>query len=118
MRATKPLRGAVKARTRSHPSPALSATAESPAGVHLAAAATLAATFALTAAAAAFGAVLLFVSHGETLEAIWWLAGFGVVTPLSILGTAWLLRAADTPDARSALTAAAPWALLSLCGTL
>ena len=118
MRATKPLRGAVKARTRSHPSPAPPAAAESLTGVHVAAAATLAAALALTTAVAVFGAVLLIVPHGETLEAIWWLAGFGVVTPLAALAAAWLLRAVDTPDARRALTASAPCALLSLCGTL
>ena len=35
-----------------------------------------------------------------------------------MLGAAWLLRAADTPEARRALTAAAPCGLLSLCAAL
>lgn len=118
MRATKPLRSAVKARPSADRSPGPSAAADSTTGEHLAAAVTLAAAFALTAAIVVFGAVLLFVAHGETLEAIWWLAGFGIVTPLAALGAVWLLRAAKTPDARLALTAAGLCALLSLCGML
>ncbi len=79
---------------------------------------TLAVTLALAGAAGAFGAILLITPHSETLEAVWWLAGFGLAAPLAVLGAAWLLRAADTPDARRALTAAAPCALLSLCAAL
>ena len=118
MRATKPLRGAVKARVASDPSPAPSPAGESLAASHLAAAAALAAAVALSGAVVVFGLVLLITPHSETLEAIWWLAGFGVVAPLAALGAAWLLRDVEAPGARRALTAAAPCALLSLCSTL
>src|SRR4051794_26079490 len=118
MRATNPLAGGVKSRVGSGAVQNQPGTAEPLAGVHLAAAVTLAATLALAGAAVVFGALLLITPHGETLEAVWWLAGFGFAAPLAALGAAWLLRSADTPDARRALTAAAPLALLSLCAAL
>jgi hypothetical protein len=118
MRATNPLAGGVKSRIAPRAEQSPSRTGEPLAGVHLAAAVTLAATLALAGAAVVFGALLLITPHSETLEAVWWLAGFGLAAPLAALGAVWLLRSADTPDARRALTAAAPLALLSLCAAL
>ena len=118
MRATNPLAGGVKSRVGSGASQNPPAAGEPLTAAHLAAAVTLAVTLALAGAATAFGAILLITPHSETLEAVWWLAGFGLAAPLAVLGAAWLLRAADTPDARRALTAAAPCALLALCAAL
>jgi hypothetical protein len=118
MRATNPLRGAVKARVGSDLSPAPSAAGPPLTGVELASAAALAATVALAAAIAAFGGVLMIAPHSESLEAIWWLAGFGIVAPLAAAGAAWLLRAGVAPGARRAVTALAPCALVALCGGL
>jgi hypothetical protein len=118
MRATNPFGGAVKARTGSGPSSRASPAAGSPPVTHLAAATTLAVTLALAAAVVLFSALLLVTPHSETLEAIWWLAAFAVVAPLGALGAGWLIRATRTPAAGRALTAAAPCALLLLCGAL
>lgn len=84
----------------------------------LAAAATVASTLALAVAIIVFALVSLVVGHTETLEAIWWLAGFVIVAPLAAWGAGRLLAAADAPAGRFALTAAAPGALLALCGSL
>ena len=81
----------------------------------LAAAAALAATLALAAAIVVFAAVLLLTPHSERLEAIWWLAGFGVVAPLAVLGGGTPAgRCGNACRAGAALTAAAPAALLAL----
>jgi hypothetical protein len=117
MRATNPFAGAVKERGGARVSPGTSLSGE-PAGAQLAAAVALAATLALAAAVVVFGAVLLITPHAETLEAIWWLAGFGVVAPLAALAAGRLLSTVDTAAGRRALTAAAPCALLALCGAL
>ncbi|MDP9258839.1 MAG: hypothetical protein M3Q31_20140 [Actinomycetota bacterium] len=118
MRATNPFDGAVKDSPGVHDSSSTSPTGPPHTASEVAAAATLAATLALAAAAVVFGALLLIASHSETLEAIWWLAGFGVVAPLAVLGAGRLLSAADTPAARRALTGAAPCAVLALCAAL
>ena len=118
MKATNPFGGAVKERAGARASSPTSPAAEAATFADLAAAATLALTLALAGAVVVFGAVLLMTPHSERLEAIWWLAGFGVVAPLAALGAGRLLRAAETPADRQALTAAAPCALLALCGAL
>ncbi|MDX6561548.1 MAG: hypothetical protein QOD65_1362 [Gaiellales bacterium] len=118
MRATNPFAGAVKSTVGSGPSRSASRADQPFGAAHLAAAVTLAATLALAAVTMAFAAILLIAPHSETLEATWWLAGFGLAAPLAVVGAVRLCRAADSPGAKSALTAAAPGALLSLCAAL
>jgi hypothetical protein len=86
--------------------------------VHVAAALALALALVLAPAVAAFAAILLVTPHSETLEAIWWLAGFGVVAPLAAVGARRLLASARSPAQRSALTAAAACVWPALAGTL
>src|SRR5258706_4427954 len=117
MRATNPFGGTVKERPRVHDWPGTSPAGEGHTAAQLAATSALAATFALAAAVVVLGAVRLITPHSERLEAIWWLAGFGVVAPLAVLVGGRLLRAADTRAPR-ALTGAAPCAVLALCAAL
>ena len=118
MRATNPFGGTVKERRGVRDSSSTSPARDSHTASELAAAAALAATLALAAAVVVFGAVRLVTPHSERLEAIWWLAGFGVVAPLAVLVAGRLLSSADTRAPRQALTAAAPCALLALYGAL
>ena len=57
----------------------------------------------------------LITAHSETLEAIWWLAGFGLVAPLAVLGRGAAAAAADTPSRSRALPPPRLVALLALC---
>ncbi len=100
------------------PSPASAAPASPPAPAHVAAALALALALALAVAVTVFGALLLVTPHSETLEAVWWLAGFGVVAPLAALGARRLLASARSPTQRSALTAAAACTWPALAGLL
>jgi hypothetical protein len=118
MRATNPLGGAVKERPGAQAASSAAPRGEAPSPAQLAAAVTVAATLALAGAVVVFALVLLITPHSERLEAIWWLAGFGVVVPVAVLGAGRLLAAANGPSERAALAAAAPVALLALCGGL
>ena len=86
--------------------------------VRLAAAAVLAASLALTVVISLFAAVSRIVPHTETLESIWWLAAFGIVTPATVTLTERLLISAQKPGGERRLTAAAPGGLLVLCASL
>ena len=74
----------------------------------------LACTLALSAAIALFAVVVAVAGHGEALEAAWWLAAFGVVAPLTVIGAGRLLRAAASPAGAQALQARAVSAFLAL----
>lgn len=118
MRATNPFGGAVKEHAASHPPSSASPASEPRTAAQLAAASTLAAVGALAAAIVVFAAVSLVTPHSETLEAIWWLAAFGVAVPLAGLTAGRLLAGTGSSTGRQALMAAAPCALLALCGAL
>ncbi|HEY3613193.1 MAG TPA: hypothetical protein VGK92_05780 [Gaiellales bacterium] len=89
-----------------------------PPAVTIGAAVVLAAALALSAAIAVFAVVVRVSGHGETLEAVWWLAGFGVVAPLTVGGAGRLLRGAATPQGACLLHARALCALATLAVSL
>ena len=111
---------AVKARARSHAPARRGRPVQSfrPPSAHVAAAVALAAALTLAGAIAVFSLISLVAQHSEHLEALWWLAAFGLVTPIALLLSERLLAATTTPPGRQALNAAAPCALLALGAAL